>query len=255
VDNARLYEEAQRAVRARDAFLARASHELRTPLTSALGTVRMMERGGFALQAPLAELVRVMSRNLRGMTELINDLLDASKLAHGGEPVAPRRVQAAAVVRAACDLVAGHARERGVALRSDVPGELQLTADPLRLEQLFVNLIGNAIKFTSAGGEVRVEAEAAAEAVTFRVRDTGEGIAPEHLERIFEPFVQAGGTGGRRERGTGLGLTICRQIAALHGGRIHAESEGPGRGSTFVVEIPASGPAVDGSAPAPPHQA
>ncbi len=117
-----------------------------------------------------------------------------------------------------------------------------MLADPLKLEQVLVNLVANAVKFTPAGGEVSVEAgpdPAADGSVLIRIRDTGEGIAREHLERIFEPFFQAAPRTERRPRGTGLGLAICRQIVSLHGGAIWAESDGRGRGSTFTVRLPA----------------
>jgi two-component system CheB/CheR fusion protein len=127
-----------------------------------------------------------------------------------------------------------------------VPEGLEVEADRLKLEQVLVNLLGNAIKFTPAGGEVVVGACSAGGQVRIEVRDTGEGIARVDLERIFEPFVQAGEPGPlthadrrqRRARGTGLGLAICRQIVTLHGGTVHAESEGPGKGATFVVVLP-----------------
>jgi signal transduction histidine kinase len=110
----------------------------------------------------------------------------------------------------------------------------------VKLEQVLVNLLANAVKFTPPGGQVAVETAAQGADAFIRVRDTGEGIAREHLERIFEPFYRVRGDEKRRPRGTGLGLTICRQIIALHGGGIWAESEGPGKGATFVVRLPAA---------------
>ncbi|HWP34203.1 MAG TPA: GAF domain-containing protein, partial [Thermodesulfobacteriota bacterium] len=240
IENARLYRQAQEAVQARDAFLARASHELRTPLTSALGTVRLLDKvlAGRLAQPP-QELLAIANRNLDAILALINDLLDASKLESGRVTLALAPVRLAELVGRSLDVVGGQAREKGVTLRTEVPEDLALSADPLKLEQVLVNLLANAVKFTPAGGQVTVEARAAPDGVLLRVRDTGEGIAAEHLERIFEPFFQAGGPAGRRARGTGLGLAICRQIVELHGGRIWAESEGPGRGSTFTVRLPA----------------
>ncbi len=245
--------EAEAAVRAREAFLARASHELRTPLTSALGTIRLLERAmaGTLDEAP-EELIAIARRNMTAMLALVNDLLDASKLALDREPLAPEPVDLAGAVAAAFDLVGAQAREKGVALRAAVPERLVVSAEPVRLEQVLVNLLGNAVKFTPAGGEVVVEAGVAAGGdVEIRVRDTGEGILAEHLERVFEPLFRglpraaARRPGdGCRPRGTGLGLTICRQIVLRHGGQISAESDGPGRGATFTVRLPAgpSGP-------------
>ncbi len=246
-DNALLYREAQEAARAREAFLARASHELRTPLTSAIATVRLLKR---ALRGEWREspdtLIDIASRNLDAMAALVDDLLDVSKLTAGREPLALEPVDVAAAVAASVELVGAQARDKGVELRAAVPASLRLPADRPRLEQVLVNLLANAVKFTPAGGEVAVEAEAVADQVLIRVRDTGEGIEREHLRSIFEPFVQAGEAAGRgagdrrtrRPRGTGLGLAICRQIVELHGGAIWAESAGPGTGSTFVIRLP-----------------
>ena len=247
-DNARLYQEAQQAiaeareaVQAREAFLARASHELRTPLTSALGTIRMLRKSADSLAEPARSLLDVANRNLGAMADLINDLLDVSKLASEREPLVRSRVELSTAVAESLEVVAAQAREKGVALRAAVPSGLALQADPRKLEQVLVNLLANGVKFTPAGGEVWVEArQDDSEHVVIRVCDTGEGIAQTDLETIFEPFVQAGPREPRRPRGTGLGLTICRQIVTQHGGAIWAESDGPGRGSAFVVRLPAT---------------
>jgi signal transduction histidine kinase len=248
VDHARLFREAQDAIRqalaatrARDAFLARASHELRTPLTAAVGTVRLLRRAvAGTLQEPSHALLEIANRNLDTMLALINDLLDASKLAASGEALRLEPVELARTVRETIETVGAEAREKGVAVESAVPEGLAVPADRIKLEQVFVNLLANAVKFTPAGGEVRVEAGAEGGAVVIRVRDTGRGIPPEHLEAIFEPFFRLQQRGAPQPRGTGLGLAICRQIVTLHGGRIWAESAGPGRGSTFTVRLSAA---------------
>ncbi len=241
IDNARLYQEARAAVRLRDDFLARASHELRTPLTSALGTVRLLTRAmAGTFKARPEELVDIANRNLSAMLTLVNSLLEASTLASGREPLELEPVDLATLVRQSVEVVGPQAQEKLVALRVAVPARLIVPADPLKLKQVLVNLLANAVKFTLAGGEVAVEAEAKAGAVLLRVRDTGMGIAHEHLEVIFEPFIQAGPPSRWRPHGTGMGLAICRQIITLHGGRIWAESEGSGRGSTFTVRLPAA---------------
>lgn len=248
MDNARLYGEAQRAVaeaqaavRSREAFLARASHELRTPLTSALGAIRMLAK---ATRGTLSEssvfLTETASRNLGAMAKLVNDLLDVSKLAAGEEPLARRTVELAAAVADSMGAVSLQASEKGVALTAVIEDGFTVSADPLKLEQLLVNLLANAVKFTPAGGAVRVEASREEDHVVLRVRDTGEGIPEDLLEAIFEPFVQGRAGDTRRPRGTGLGLAICRQIVRQHGGAIWAESEGIGRGSTFAVRLPAA---------------
>ncbi len=253
VDNARLYQEAQEAtrvaqeaVRARDVFLARAPHELRTPLTAALGTIGLLRRAAAGgVREPPDTLIEIASRNLGAMAALIDDLLDLSKLVSGRETLALAPVAVATIMRESLDVVGAQARDKGVTVRAAVPAGLTVAADRLKLGQVLVNLLANAVKFTPGGGEVTVEGVAEAESVLIRVRDTGKGIVPEHLEAIFEPFFQAGPTqqsGDRRAhpRGIGLGLAICRQIVTLHSGRIWAESEGPGRGSTFVVRLPAA---------------
>jgi PAS domain S-box-containing protein len=239
IDNARLYHEAQAAIQARETFLARASHELRTPLTSALGTVRLLKRAATGtLKEPPEVLIDIASRNLGVMADLINNLLDVSKLVSGQETLALEPVEVAAAAAESFEMVGAQARDKGVALRAAVPAGLTVPADRLKLEQVLVNLLANAVKFTPRGGEVGVSAEADEGHVVIRVRDTGEGIAREHLEAIFEPFFQVGQRTARRPRGTGLGLAICRQIVTLHGGRIRAESDGPGCGATFVVSLP-----------------
>ncbi len=236
--------QAQEAVRSRDVFLARASHELRTPLTSALGTVRLLRR---ALDGDLREspdfLLGIALRNLNAMTVLIENLLDASRLSQAGEVLVLEPVVLADLVRHALDLVTVQARERGIRVAVDLPARLAVCADPLKLEQVLVNLLANAVKFTPMGGEVSVSGApdpASPGSVRVTVRDSGEGLAPEHLDRVFEPFYQVTGISGRRPRGAGLGLAICRQIVSLHGGAIWAESEGPGCGCTFIVRLPAA---------------
>jgi signal transduction histidine kinase len=244
IDNARLYVEAQDAIRAREAFVARASHELRTPLTSVLGTIALLKKAvaGALRESPEA-LIDMASRNLSATLAFINDLLDVSKLAAGQETLSVEPVNVAEAVQRASEVVAAQARDKGVAIRVAVPTDLQLAADRLKLEQVIINLLANAVKFSPAGGEVMVCAESDADGVLMRVRDGGEGIAREDLERIFEPFYQSGRGHARRRRGTGLGLAICRQIVTLHGGRIWAETDGPGRGSTLNVRLP-GGPAT-----------
>ncbi len=248
LDNARLYRHAQGAaeaqeatVRAQDAFLARASHELRTPLTAALGTTKILKRAmdGSLRESP-EKLIDIAVRNLGVMAALVDDLLDASTLTADREPLTLEPIDLAETVRESVDVVAAEAHEKGVELRVDVEPGLTPSADRLKLEQVLVNLMANAIHFTPMGGEVRVEAERRGDQVFLRVRDTGEGLRPEHLESIFEPFCQVKRNGVPRPRGTGLGLTICRQIVGLHGGQIWAESDGPLRGSTLTVRLPAA---------------
>jgi PAS domain S-box-containing protein len=238
VDNARLYIEATEAIRIREAFVARASHELRTPLTSVVATIALLKKAitGELRESPEA-LIDMANRNLATTLAFINDLLDVSKLAAGQETLAIETVDLGAAAGRAMELVSSQARRKRVVIRTALPAGLRLTADRLKLEQVISNLLGNAVKFSPAGGEVVVSAERAGGWVLLRVRDQGEGIAPDELDRIFEPFYQSARARAQR-RGTGLGLAICRQIVALHGGRIWAESEGPGHGTTVCVQLP-----------------
>ncbi len=245
VDNARLFRQAQQAIRealaatrARDAFLARASHELRTPLTSVLSVLRLFPRALAAKlkQAP-EELVEIAMRNMERVLALTNDLLDASKLAATGGTLAVEEVALAAIVRNSVDTVHATAQDKEIAIRVEELPDVTLRANALKLEQVLVNLLANAVNFTRPNGEVTVRARLKCKELRLEVRDSGEGIAAEHLDRIFDPFVQVDER-QRGRRGSGLGLAICRQIVTLHGGRIWAESEGLGRGSTFIVELP-----------------
>jgi signal transduction histidine kinase len=254
LDNARLYDqwrtdaERLRAEQAmREQFVSTVSHDLRTPLAAALGTTRLLKKAAAGgLNEPQGELINLVDRNLTAMAALVNDLLDISKLGSGRQPLALEWLDVGTLVAESLELVAPQAREKRVAIRTLVPGRLRTYVDRLKLEQVLVNLLANAVKFTPPEGEVTVAAEQDAREVVIRVRDTGEGIAPNQLERIFEPFYQTGGDSrvddrrARRVRGTGLGLAICRQIVELHGGAIRAESQGPGRGATFVVRLPIS---------------
>ncbi|HEX7125295.1 MAG TPA: ATP-binding protein [Thermodesulfobacteriota bacterium] len=240
-DNARLYEEAQEAIRVRDDFLARASHELRTPLTVVKGNLAFFTRG--VAPAEGANLVSAARRHVDQMIRLLNDLLDASRLAAGQLPLDVEAVELAAEVAEVLGQVAPLAQEKGVAILNAVEPGLALVGDRLKIEQILVNLLTNAIKHTPSGGTIRVTGYAAGGELEVRVQDSGAGIPREHLERIFEPFVQITGVSGRptaARQGAGLGLAIARRLTELHGGRIWAESAGLGCGSTFVLRLPAA---------------
>ncbi len=243
VDNARLYREAQEAIRVREEFLSRASHELRTPLTVVKGHLALLEKRLSRTEPGTASLVTVAQRHTDRMVRLIADLLDAFRLQAGQLTLGLEPLDLKAVVAEALVQVAPLAQAQGVVLIAEGAGGLTLVGDRLKLEQVVINLLTNAIKHTPAGGVIRVDGQGAGNEVQLRVRDTGDGIAREHLERIFEPFFQVGSATGYRKaagQGAGLGLALVRGLVALHGGRIWAESEGPGRGSTFVVRLPAA---------------
>jgi PAS domain S-box-containing protein len=232
VENARLYEQARQAVRARDEVVAIVSHDLRNPLNAVLIASTVLSEFGDPnrLEPRDRKQIEVIRRCAEQMTALTQDLLEVSALESGTVTIQPRACTPAALLSAACEMFAPEAGEKGIALAA-APGEElpPVQADYGRVLQVFGNLVGNAVKFTPAGGEVEVGAARAAEYVRFWVRDTGPGIEREHLPRLFDRFWQA-----RRglNAGTGLGLYIVRSIVEAHGGQVWAESE-PGAGSTF----------------------
>jgi signal transduction histidine kinase len=245
VENARLYERAQQAIRAREEVVAVVSHDLRNPV-SAIGmiasNVRKMppERLG---PDSLAEYLRIISEAAAQADELIQNLLDASRIEAGQLRIAPRPAPLAPLVRAALDVLAPIAAERGIALRAEVRDDLPpVMADAPRVQQVISNLVGNAIKFTPSGGRVVVSARGAggptaAEEVEVAVSDTGAGIPPEHLPHVFDRYWQATRT---TRRGAGLGLPIAKGLVEAHGGRIWVESM-VGEGSTFRFTLPVAG--------------
>ncbi|WP_300158199.1 ATP-binding protein [Solidesulfovibrio sp.] len=243
-------------------FISTVSHELRTPLTSVLGFAKIIRRKfGDAVAPALAEAkpatwraAQQIRENLdiivaegQRLTELVDDVLDIAKMESGRceWDMAPLSLADAAghAVRA----VQGLARDKGLTLACELPPSLpRIVGDRDRLVQVFVNLVGNAVKFTASGG-VRIEARVEGPEIVVAVRDTGCGIAPDDLERIFEKFKQAGDTLTEKPKGTGLGLPICRQIVERHGGRIWAENA-PGRGSVFYFTLPIPGVLQEGAA-------
>jgi len=238
VQNARLYMEAQAANRAKDEFLATLSHELRTPMTSILGWARMLRIGGLD-QGMLEEAIGAIERSSRAQAQLIDDILDVSRITLGKLRLAIEQLDLNDIVASAIEAVRPAANAKSVSVSTDlVSGTLFVNGDPNRLQQVVWNLVNNAVKFTRAGGEVRVITGRDGKAATVRVVDSGEGIAPEFLPYIFDRFRQADSTTTRRFGGLGLGLAIVKQITELHGGRVTVASEGLGRGATFTVTIP-----------------
>ena len=247
IDGARLYRRAERARveaetanQAKDEFLAVLSHELRTPLTSMLGWLRLL-RTGHLEPDRTAQALEVVERNTRTQAQLINDLLDVSRIVTGKLQLDVFPVELAPVVDEAVQSARRSAEAKGVALELDVaeaPG--RVLGDPLRLGQIVSNLVANAIKFTPAGGQVRVGLGREGGEAVVTVADTGIGIAPEVLAHVFDRFRQADSTITRRHGGLGLGLAIARHLAQLHGGHVTAESAGLGHGATFTLRLPVS---------------
>lgn len=238
LDRARLYEVEREASRLKDEFLATVSHELRTPMTAILGW-SMVLPSRLGEPERVRHGLKVIERNARAQARLIDDVLDVSRIVMGKLRLEVERVELPAVVRAALDGVAQAASDKEIHLAVDVPSDLgAVDGDPGRLQQIVGNIAWNAVKFTPRGGTVTVSAAREPDAVRLRVRDTGEGIAPEFLPHVFDRFRQADSTITRRYGGLGLGLAITRHLVELHGGAIHAESAGEGQGATFTVVLP-----------------
>jgi|GEM_PF-512499 len=245
IDNARLYEreqraraEAETANRLKDDFLATLSHELRTPLTAVLGWTRMLRTGQLDAAAT-ARALEVVQRNAEAQSQLIDDLLDVSRITSGKLRLDVRAVDVADVVAAAVDSVRPAAETKGVRLQSVLdPGAGPVSGDPERLQQVVWNLLTNAIKFTPRGGLIQVRLARVGSDVTLVVSDTGQGIRPELLPHVFDRFRQADSASTRAHGGLGIGLALVKHLVEAHGGTVHADSAGPGQGATFTVRLP-----------------
>ena len=245
IENAWLFQTAQQAREAaeaantvKDQFLAILSHELRTPLNAILGWAQLL-RNRRPDEPGLDRGLEAIERNARSQTQLIDDLLDVSRIASGRLRLEPRPLDPVEPIEAALSAVLPSADAKGVRIgRSLEPSPGLVLGDPGRLQQVFVNLLSNAVKFTPSGGQVDVSLGRVEDRAVVHVRDTGQGIAPEFLPHVFDSFRQADASTTRRQGGLGLGLSIVRQLVALHGGSVDAESPGVGKGATFTVTLP-----------------
>lgn len=236
-------EEAEAANAAKDEFLAVLSHELRTPLTPVLMTLGALEQDA-ALRSEVREDLAMMRRNIELETRLIDDLLDLNHIKAGKLRLDMAPVALNDAVRQAVTICRPAAAESGVALDVELdPAAGFVLADAARLQQVLWNLVKNAIKFTPRDGRIVVRTEARDECCEVSVRDTGIGIEPEALPRIFDAFTQASATVTRQFGGLGLGLAICQALMRMHGGSLVARSEGPGCGASFHLELPSHSPA------------
>jgi PAS domain S-box-containing protein len=229
--------DAERANRAKDEFLATVSHELRTPLNAILGWAAMLRRKGVPKEHEHG--LGIIERNAQAQARLIEDMLDVSRIISGKLRLEMGTTDLQYAIGEAVEVVRPGADTKGVALSVDIEPEIgSLIADPERIQQIVWNLLSNAVKFTPKGGQVHLEARRHESTVTIAVSDTGKGIAPAVLPTIFEPFRQGDASTTRLHGGLGLGLAIARQLVQAHGGTIHAESAGDGKGARFTVELP-----------------
>ena len=250
VDNARLYAEAEGANRAKDQFLATLSHELRTPLTAMLGWVLMLRSGRLSGDEAAGALASI-ERNTRVQAQLINDLLDVSRIVAGKLQIDKRPVDLRVVIEHALDSTRRETEHRRHTVSCTIDPEAGWVAgDAVRLEQVVVNLLGNAAKFTPEGGRIEVRLDRHDGAARIMVSDTGQGIEPAMLPHIFESFRQADSSSTRRHGGLGLGLAIVRRLVILHGGRVEATSAGRGHGAAFSVHVPLLAPEARPALPA-----
>jgi signal transduction histidine kinase/ActR/RegA family two-component response regulator len=229
---------AEDASRLKDEFLATVSHELRTPLTAVLGWSRLL-RGGQLDEQAAAHALEIIERNARSQNQLIEDLLDVSRIITGKLRLDVRPVESASFIEAAIEAVSPAAEAKDIRLQKVMDTGLSSVAgDPARLQQVVWNLLSNAIKFTPKGGSVMVRLERVDSHVEISVTDSGDGIREEFLPYVFDRFRQADGTTTRQHGGLGLGLAIVRQLVEMHGGTVGAESGGEAKGATFTVKLP-----------------
>jgi signal transduction histidine kinase/ActR/RegA family two-component response regulator len=237
--------EAERISGVKDEFLATLSHELRTPLNAILGWSQLL-RSGDQHRGDLEEGLRTIERNARVQTQIIEDLLDMSRIISGRIRLDVQPVELIHVIEAALDTVRPAADAKEIRIVKHLNERVSaITGDPARLQQVFWNLLSNAIKFTLRGGEVRVVLEVINAQIEISVIDTGEGISADFLPHIFERFRQGDPSTTRRHGGLGLGLAIVKQLVELHGGAIRARSAGAGQGATFTVTLPLTAPHLE----------
>jgi CheY-like chemotaxis protein/nitrogen-specific signal transduction histidine kinase len=232
--------EAERANAMKDEFLATVSHELRTPLNAILGWSHLLRTGGMSA-AQSRQGLEVIERNARAQTQLIEDLLDMSRIISGKMRLDIQSVDPASFIEAAIETVRPAAEAKGIRLTTLLdPGAGPVNGDPNRLQQVVWNLLSNAIKFTGRDGRVQVVLERVNSHIEIAVADTGVGIKPEFLPHVFDRFRQEKASPTRTAAGLGLGLSIVKHLVELHGGSVHVVSAGEAQGATFTVCLPLS---------------
>ena len=239
-ENERLYRQAEESSRLKEEFLATISHELRTPLSAILGWARMLRLGQLTPENT-AKALDTIERNARAQAQLVDDLLDVSRIITGKLRMDVRPADPNAFIDAAVEAVRPAAEAKGVRVQKVVDtGLLSIPGDPVRLQQVVWNLLSNAIKFTPRDGRVQIRSERINSHLEIVVSDTGQGISEDFLPHVFDRFRQADQKTSRYHGGMGLGLAIVRHLVELHGGTVRADSEGEGKGATFTVMLPIS---------------
>ncbi|MEP6911548.1 MAG: CHASE domain-containing protein [bacterium] len=240
---------AEESNRLKDEFLATVSHELRTPLTAILGWSLMLEGG--SLPSDMARrAVETIKRNAKAQAQIIDDILDVSRIITGNLYLELQPIEPESVLEAAINVVRPTAEAKGIRIHLNMDqGPLAVSGDANRLQQVFWNLLSNGVKFTPSGGEVSVNLRRVDSCVEIEVTDSGQGISPEFLPFVFDRFRQADSTSTRQHGGLGLGLAIARHLIEIHGGAIAARSEGEGKGATFTVRLPSAGSANAATVP------
>lgn len=247
-------EDAEMANRLKDEFLATVSHELRTPLNAILGWTTML-RDGNVQPRHVMRALDTIHRNASAQVQIVNDLLDISRIVRGNVQLAPKLMPLAPLLTLAVESITPTADAKGVSLvRSIQSAPVFVWADSDRLQQVFWNLLSNAVKFTQNGGRVEVALQQDGADAVIRISDNGSGIPSDFLPFVFERFRQGDGSSTRRHGGLGLGLSIVRHLVELHGGRMAAASDGEGMGSTFTLTLPARDADVKASAPVAHHE-
>ena len=232
-------QEAQAANRAKDEFLATLSHELRTPLNAILGWTRLLASGHLDA-ANTKKAIEIIERNTRLQAQLIDDLLDVSRIITGKLRLNLQTTSIRTILGTAVDSVRPSADAKEIILESEYNADAQLVCDVARMQQVIWNLLSNAIKFTPHGGRVRLSDRREGSTIVIVVADTGPGIDPDFLPHVFDRFRQQDGAMTRMHGGLGLGLSIVQQLVEAHGGTVTADSAGKGHGATFTVRVPAA---------------
>jgi two-component system CheB/CheR fusion protein len=237
-DRKRAEEEIRTGARRREEFLAMLSHELRNPLSAVVSAARVM-RSDNVKPVAIDRARQIVERQSRHMARLLDDLLDVSRITRGGIELRKEDVDLRGIIQTAVESLTPLLEDRKSHLIMDVSADvLPVRGDSARLQQIVVNLLSNAARYSPCGTTIHIAAHVEGESVVLKVKDQGRGISPSMLSEIFELFVQDGQGLERSNGGLGIGLTLVRQIAELHGGKVEAHSDGPGTGSEFVVKLP-----------------